>query len=893
MNYPIWELYGLNSGTLVAIIAVLHAFIAHLAVGGGLFLWLTDLRSVRRNDTNLRTYVKKHTWFFLLLTMVFGGVTGVGIWFIIALASPAATSSLIHSFVFGWAIEWVFFIGEIVALLIYHYRFEKMQTKHRLQVAFLYFLFAWLSMVIINGILAFMLTPGKWLETGNFWHGFFNPTYFPSLLFRTSAAAMIAGLFGYVTAVFLRESDYRTRILRYSTKWLLLPVPVIALSGIWYYYAVPASIRYTTFDLNAQSQLFVILFIITSILVFVTGAFFSLKMNPKLQRIMVFVFLITGLGWYGSFEYMREYARKPYIIYNYMYTTSVLKQDVEMLNKEGMLKHAKWTEIKEITNDNVFEAGRELFNIQCLACHTVGGVKNDIIDKTKNLTYMGVISQLHGQGKVLDYMPEFVGSHKEMEALAAFITQDLNKKELIAEPSQFEPVPKDNEIPPFDNKNDEYVLLAWNDLGMHCISDCDPWFILLPPANTLEAQLIKRGPTPEIITEGVEIRYVVEKGFENPSAHVEFWNFAESYFGTKLENNVGLAGKGLSGTFEYKEGRGFVAEMIPVVPYNDDGSFNPYPMFTVEAVDKASGEILMTTKAVAPVSTEMGCRNCHGGGWRVNGISGVTDETAINILKVHDRINNTDLYETAANGKPQLCQSCHADPALAAEGKPEHNNFSAAMHGWHANYMYVPGGKACTMCHPASEKGNTRCNRGIHPQLGLNCTDCHGTLADHAAGLLNAQENTASSARLLAKLETVFVANTADVNPRLPWIQQPDCLGCHEDFEMPNGDYSAFNKWNDEFSELYRMRTGDAGIRCEACHNSTHSIYPARNAFGKNRDNTQPMQYSGMPLPIGSEFSCEVCHKQKMEESVHHPNMERMFRNIDLPIKEGLMPERK
>ena len=42
MNYPVWELPSLGGGTLIAIIAVIHSFIAHLAVGGGLFLVLTE-----------------------------------------------------------------------------------------------------------------------------------------------------------------------------------------------------------------------------------------------------------------------------------------------------------------------------------------------------------------------------------------------------------------------------------------------------------------------------------------------------------------------------------------------------------------------------------------------------------------------------------------------------------------------------------------------------------------------------------------------------------------------------------------------------------------------------------------------------------------------------------
>ena len=132
MNYPVWYLPNTGGGLLIAIIAILHVVISHLAVGGGLFLVLTERKAVRTGNSALLEYVRKHTWFFLLLTMVFGGMSGVGIWFIIALVQRAATSSLIHNFVFGWAIEWVFFVGEIVALLIYYSKFHKLDRKNRL-----------------------------------------------------------------------------------------------------------------------------------------------------------------------------------------------------------------------------------------------------------------------------------------------------------------------------------------------------------------------------------------------------------------------------------------------------------------------------------------------------------------------------------------------------------------------------------------------------------------------------------------------------------------------------------------------------------------------------------------------------------------------------------------
>jgi hypothetical protein len=71
MNYPVWETYFINPGLWVAIIAVFHVFISHFAVGGGIYLWYTDRLSVLTNDQDLREFVRKHTWFFLLITMVF------------------------------------------------------------------------------------------------------------------------------------------------------------------------------------------------------------------------------------------------------------------------------------------------------------------------------------------------------------------------------------------------------------------------------------------------------------------------------------------------------------------------------------------------------------------------------------------------------------------------------------------------------------------------------------------------------------------------------------------------------------------------------------------------------------------------------------------------------
>lgn len=872
MNYPVWFLPNTGGGLLIAIIAILHVVISHLAVGGGLFLVLTERRAVRSGDSALMEYVKKHTWFFLLLTMVFGGMSGVGIWFIIALVNPAATSALIHTFVFGWAIEWVFFISEIVALLIYHYRFGKMDHRPHMNLGWLYFIFAWLSLFIINGILGFMLTPGKWLETGSFWHGFFNPSYLPSLLFRTCIALIFAGVFGLVTASWLKDAELRRKIFRLCARWMYIPVAVLALTGLYYSRVIGEEAFQNLFHFNRQASPFISILIVFSFLLFGLGLFTLIKTPQVVQKTGALLLVLICFGWMSGFEYMREIARKPYVLYGHMYSTGVAPADVEGINEKGYLASSKWSRVKEVTEESLLEAGAEVFRLQCMACHTIDGY-NGIMNKSDRLTERGLEALLTGMGKVNSYMPPFMGTADEKKAVAAYIYTGILGKTGIS-PEAHEAPELELEIPPFDEGSDDYVLLVWNDLGMHCISDNEKYFSFLPPANTFNAQLFRRGAKPGIVKYGITLEYAVEEGFENPQNHSDFWKYDTQIFGTDLPEGVGLMGKGVKGTMEGQGGL-YAAHLIPVVPYMDDGTYNPYPVFTFTAKDEATGEVLAVTKAVAPTSTEMGCRNCHEGGWAWNDVSGMADITAENILYAHDRYNETTLLADALEGKPVLCQSCHADPAVMAPGKEGILNFSSAVHGFHANYLSGMDHEACNMCHPGRTDGNTSCFRGRHSQVYINCTECHGTLEDHALGLLAQQKGIPQAARLARGLEPVFVMSREEVKPRMPWLMEPDCRSCHTNFHIFEDGYAgtAFNSWVPGFESLYRNRTDNHGVMCIACHGSTHAVYGAYNKYGLQRDNQQPLQYQGLAGTIGTRENCQVCHRKAMNSNGHHRNM--------------------
>ena len=430
MNYPIWYLPDTGGGLLIAIIAITHVFVSHFAVGGGLYLIFAELKGYRENNQAILDFTKEHAKFFLLLTMVFGSISGVGIWFIVSLVSPSGVSLLVHNFVFGWAAEWVFFLTEIVAAFVYFYTFGRMDKDTHIKVGWIYFISAWLSLFLINGIIGFMLTPGAWLENHNFWSGFFNPTFFPSLFFRSCIAFLMAGVFALLTTSFLKDAVLRKTMTLFSGKWALTSLIGSAVAGYWYLAVLPEPARdlvlgksptITTFvktGLYSMAVLLVFLLLLTVI----KPAF-----NKKPVALLIFC---AAFVYFGSFEWIREAARRPYVVNEVLYTNNIYKKDVERLSENGFLSEAKWKVHSKLTVENQLEVGRDLYILQCYSCHTLEGINNPLAPKTKAMSYQAMTHYLKSTIKQRPFMPPFVGTDEEAMALAAYLTNGLHGTEL-------------------------------------------------------------------------------------------------------------------------------------------------------------------------------------------------------------------------------------------------------------------------------------------------------------------------------------------------------------------------------------------------------------------------------------------------------------------------------
>jgi mono/diheme cytochrome c family protein len=438
MDYPIWDI-AIGGSVLMGLVAVTHVIVSHFAIGGGLVIAVTETLAVKRGDQGLRELAKRSSLMLILVSTVFGAISGVGIWVVAGLISPATIAALIRNYVWGWAIEWVFFIVEIVAALVYYATWDKISKRVHVMVGWIYFIAAYLSLVIINGIITFMLTPGDWLETRAFWDGFFNPTYWPAIVLRTGIALMMATAF-MALAASRSAASLRPRLHRYLGWWMVAGVALAYAGYRWWEVALPESIRALFLGDSpglvalADTRWF-LLWALTAALVLTVVFLIALPRTAKV--IPLVLVMVAAFSFFGGYERLREGTRKPFLIHDFMFSNGVRVNEIARLNDEGILAKARWA--AHPPSEDPVVVGEQVFLAQCRSCHTIDGyqgVRKLLPDDPDMI--MSVLYGLWEQGEeytgaepgeVVDksellypYMAPFVGTEEEMMALVEYLT---------------------------------------------------------------------------------------------------------------------------------------------------------------------------------------------------------------------------------------------------------------------------------------------------------------------------------------------------------------------------------------------------------------------------------------------------------------------------------------
>lgn len=447
-------------------------------------------------------------------------------------------------------------------------------------------------------------------------------------------------------------------------------------------------------------------------------------------------------------------------------------------------------------------------------------------------------------------------------------------------------------------------ILGWNNLGMHCMDSDYSVFSILPPYNTIEAQLIVAG---KLVTNGggytVTYQAVTDpNGSFNATAMGKgnYYTYANALFGATLTPEGGLAGWSMPGVsnvpqtmlFErinqpaagvFTKVNWFRAEGIPISPYDDAHHKNPYPLMRLIARN-AVNQPIATNDIVLPVSDEMDCRACHASGtqaaaepaagWAWNGLP--ERDFRLNILRLHDEHQFADhpaLYQAAladrgfnpqglyrgvvADGKPVLCAACHASEALGAPSFGTIPSLTTSVHAYHAHVQdpvlnltldHSANRASCYRCHPGS---TTKCLRGAmggavaaDGAMEMQCQSCHGTMS------------------------------TVGAPDRVGWFMEPTCQQCHSGTATHNNGQIRYTSVfetngsprvavNPTFAttpntpaaglSLYRFSTGHGGLQCSACHGSTHAEFPSTHANDNVRNNA-------LQGHAGVMIECTSCH---------------------------------
>jgi cytochrome d ubiquinol oxidase subunit I len=428
LYYPVNDFGPLMKGLAIGGLGIFHVFLAQFAIGGGMlmcyFQWLAQ-----RGDRLARQFTDGFFKFIVLVSFVLGAVTGVGMWFTSIQVSARTIGLMVHSFHWLWAIEWTFFCLEIASGYLFYRYGPRLPDPARMTLLVAYTIAAWFSLFWINGILAWQLTPGRWHETHNIWDGFFNPSFWPSLLFRTITSMTIAALAACVVANVLPrlEREQREHLVHRASRFLV-PMVLMPLLAVWYFLAIPPDSRSWVLGGSAAMTLFFALGAGASLLVGAYAIFALVRQQLFINGATALLLVALAFTATAGGEFVREGVRKPYTIRQLLYSNSITEEEVVRLRERGCTTDDPYPlqNAGEMPTPQLAK-GAHVYRTLCSVCHTVDGA-NGLVHLTGTWSVEQLRLNIAKLQRTKPFMPPFAGNAVEVEALVQWLRWNAEER---------------------------------------------------------------------------------------------------------------------------------------------------------------------------------------------------------------------------------------------------------------------------------------------------------------------------------------------------------------------------------------------------------------------------------------------------------------------------------
>lgn len=437
--YPTWFETNVGSGWVIGLIATFHVLASHTSVGAAMLFAYLSYRAYKEDRNDYLDFIKKYGLFLMVFTYVAGSITGPGIWYSTTVGSPNGIGALIHSFVWKWATEWVFFVIEVVGVYMIVYLVGKVDKRTHMKISLIFGVASFATMIIIVGILSFMMLPGKeaWFTEGGYLNGFYGTNTFIQMGMRGAFMLTITAVVGGIIISAIKDDAFKKEMAR-KLGWLGI---ISAISGALLFQAYLTSVPDQAILVmeNRLPDYFE-----TSIMAVLAGtlAYFVITiarpqmLTAGLAGMMTVIITVAGL-W--PEETARESMRKPYVAGQYVYSNQVIARDVPgmdiksqipHLEEHGILKSHPFTpdHLRTVNEGNVIQAGEFIAMTYCSNCHSPSetGIRPLHRYFPKNITQARMETYVRGvltTGNIA-YMPKMPMLEPEIKALSAYLVMN-------------------------------------------------------------------------------------------------------------------------------------------------------------------------------------------------------------------------------------------------------------------------------------------------------------------------------------------------------------------------------------------------------------------------------------------------------------------------------------